>query len=146
VKKVYQSKVSNVHGDCARAVVASLFELRLREVPKFFPDDQQAYKLLKYFQSRGYNPSVFGRKLPGDKGPTLKEVAKFDGGVNGYFYGSVSSQTYDCMHAVVLDKNLNVVHDPNPNGMCLGMGGDYVIDIWTMDDWIIDLNGNFVND
>lgn len=144
MKKVYQSIVSDVDGDCARAVIASLFDLELHEAPPLAPDGQQALNMLKFFESRGYHPSVYNRR-PDQDIPTLEEVAQYDKGVNGYFFAGVPSQTFDCVHAVVVDKNLNIVHDPNPNQLCLNLGPEHVIDIWTMDNWVIDLDGNFKN-
>jgi hypothetical protein len=44
-------------------------------------------------------------------------------GVGGYFYATVYSQlfyerdkgVYNVTHAVIVDRNCNIVHDPNPN-------------------------------
>jgi len=144
MKKVYQSKVSDIDGDCARAVMASLFDKELHEVPSFYPEGSQALEMLNFFSSHGYFPSVYNRR-PDQDIPTLEEVAQYDSGVDGYFFGSVMSQTFDCVHAVIVNKDLKIVHDPNPNGLCLKLGPEDVIDIWTMDNWVIGLDGKFKN-
>jgi len=144
MKKVYQSKVSNVDGDCARAVIASLFDLELHEAPEISSKRGQALDMLNFFGEKGYHPSVYNRR-PDQDIPTLEEVAKYDGGVNGYFFASVPSQTFDCTHAVVVDKDLKIVHDPNPNQLYLNVKPEEIIDIWVMDNWVIDFDGNFKN-
>ena len=151
MKKTYQSKVCNVNGDCCRAVVASLFDKELHEVPEFKSDENQGYELMKFFDSQGYDYSYFNRRPEGytlDSGvlcPTIEEVAKYDGGVNGYFYASVKSQTFEnTTHAVVVDVDLNVVHDPNPNGLALKLKPEDVKGIITVKGWHINFDGEFV--
>ena len=152
MKKVYQSKISNTDGDCCRAAIASLFSVGLDDVPPFYPDGEQGWEVLKFFNEQGYDASFYNRreddaihKTSGTKYKTLEEVAKHDGGVNGYFYGSVKSQTFEgCTHAVIVDTDLNIVHDPNPNQLAMKLGPADVIDIVTVGDWIIDLDNNFV--
>jgi hypothetical protein len=72
----------------------------------------------------------------------LQRVVKFDGGYNGYFYASVPSQTFsDVTHAVIVDTDLNIVHDPNPNQLALNLVPDDVIDIIVMHDMVIGKTG-----
>ncbi|MEK6828925.1 MAG: hypothetical protein AABY15_02280 [Nanoarchaeota archaeon] len=153
MKKVFQSVVCQGTGDCARAAIASLFDKELHEVPKFFPDHTQAFEIVKYFESQGHKPCFFNRREDGhllQSGkicPTIEEVAKYDGGVGGYFYASVPSQTFDgCSHAVIVDIDLNIVHDPNPNQMALNLKPKDVVDIITVGDWHINLEGEFVRE
>lgn len=153
MKKVFQKIVCKGSGDCCRATVASLFDKEIEEVPEFFPDHTQGYELLKYFKSQGYNYSYFNRREEGYKlqsgvlCPTIEEVAKYDGGIGGYFYASVPSQTFkDISHAVVVDVDLNIVHDPNPNGLALKLKPQDIEGIITVCDWYIDFDGKFVKE
>ena len=143
MKKVFQSNICKDDGDCCRAVIASLFEKELNEVPDFVPDGNQGYELMKYFESQGYSYTYFNR-LENAEGPTIEEVAKYDGGIDGYFYASVNSQTFeDTSHAVVVDTNLNIVHDPNPNGLSLTLKPKDVLGIIVVGSWFIGLDGKF---
>jgi hypothetical protein len=153
MKKVFQSRVCDTQGDCCRAVIASLFDKELEGVPEFKPDHSQGYELMKFFQTQGYDYSYFNRRADdytlqsGKSCPTIEEVAKYDGGVGGYFYASVKSQTFEnTSHAVVVDTNLNIVHDPNPNGLALNLGPKDVQGIITVGSWHINLEGEFVKD
>lgn len=152
MKKVFQSKVCSTDGDCCRAVIASLFDKELEEVPEFKPDHHQGYELMKFFDAQGYDYGYFNRRPEGhtlQSGvlcPTLEEAAKYDGGVGGYFYGSVKSQTFEGgSHAVVVDINLNIVHDPNPNGFALKLKPEDVQGIITVRGWHVGSDGNFVD-
>jgi len=137
MKKVFQNRVCKGTGDCCRAVIASLFDKEMDEVPEFFPDRNQGIELLNYFESHGYNPTFYDRTEGGcltpdekRKYPSIEEVAKYDGGIGGYFYASVPSQTFDDVsHAVIVDTDLNVVHDPNPNQKCLNLKPEDVAQI-----------------
>lgn len=61
----------------------------------------------------------------------IKYIAEHDSGFNGYFIGIVKSQTYDkSTHAVIVDKNLNIIHDPNPNQLALKLTPADVIGIY----------------
>ena len=136
MNKVYQSIVDPGKGDCVRAVMASLFDMELLEVPPMPPDENQNFAKQEFLNSKGIEHwCCFHRS---DEEPTLEEVALYDGGINGYFYAAVPSQTFEGVnHAVIVDKNLNVVHDPNPNQLAMKLDPKDVIYIITADDWII---------
>ena len=154
MKKVFQTVVGNgsndsEHGNCMQATVASLLDMELEAVPNFISFDsgngEANIKMWDFFLENGYDPSAFGTfDTPIEK---YREVCELDGGIGGYFYASVKSQTFDgTSHAVVIDSSLNIVHDPNPNGKCLGMELDnsnlnYIL---TFGDWYIDLDGNLI--
>lgn len=62
---------------------------------------------------------------------------KIDGGIDGYYYGVVESRTYkDVLHAVVVDSKLKVVHDPNPNQLCLGLEKENILQIYVKEESI----------
>lgn len=54
MKKVFQSKVSEVDGDCMCAVVSSLLELDLNEVPNFIEYRETSnFEMTKFFFDTG---------------------------------------------------------------------------------------------
>lgn len=119
--KVFQNKVSEIDGDCMRAVVASLLEKNINDVPNFIEHREACYiKMDEHLMKLGYDPFfIYDHDYTTEQ---MIELAKLCGGVNGYFYASVPSQTYkDGSHAVVVDVNLNIVHDPNPNQKALSL-------------------------
>ena len=114
-----------------RAVVASLFDLEIEEVPNFIalPEDSWFRTWRIFWNSNGYS-SVSTCRVKGNE-ENAKAIMKMDGGVNGYFFGVVDSQTFpgECTHAVVIDSNMNIVHDPNPNGLALRLRPEDVLDV-----------------
>lgn len=140
--KVYQTIVDKGNGNCMQATIASLFELELDEVPHFLLEENEGvFGMLKFLLNRGYDPCYINRREEYDT-EFMKKIAKFDGGVNGYFYASVPSQTFsDVSHAVVVDSDLNIVHDPNPNQLALKLTPDDVNGIYTMNDMVIGKTG-----
>lgn len=143
MRKVDQTIVSNINGNCLQAAVASLLDLNLEEVPSFIDAKEKWHQLLWMFMSKnGYED--MGWEYATGINPSLLERMKFDGGWNGYFVGSVPSQTFlNCTHAVIVDINLNVVHDPNPNKLALKCKPEDVLDVIVKGGWIIDLDRNF---
>jgi len=142
MKKIFQTIVDKNHGNCMQAVVASLFDLELNQVPNFIESDSWFIDMMNFFKKQGYSDICPIYKNRHDDKLFLKKVAKFDKGVNGYFYASVPSQTYeDITHAVVVDENLNIIHDPNPNQMALKLNPEDIISIIVVHDMIIGKTG-----
>lgn len=116
-------------GNCMQAVTASLFEMNLEEVPNFVESDRWFYDIWDFYVKNGYNPSYVERRDSNFK--MLHDIAKYDGGINGYFDATVKSQTFEgSLHAVVVDVDLNIVHDPNPNRLALKLKPEDVEAIW----------------
>ena len=137
MKKVYQTVIDRYHGNCMQAVVASLFELELDQVPNFIEEESWYWKMHEFYQERGYQLGTFGGSLE-----MLKTAAKFDGGVNGYFDATVASKIFEGgTHAVVVDMDMNIVHDPNPSGVYLSCKPEEVISINTTKDFIYGKTG-----
>lgn len=114
-----------------QAAIASLFELEYEQVPDFKSLKEGWHNALfqlcedcKYelegtihniaYQDYKY-PDNSGRKNK-DRMPDIKEMP----GIKGLFYASVlsprfynSSDNVPVTHAVIIDKNFNIVHDPN---------------------------------
>lgn len=114
MKPVDQTIVDNGKGDCMRAVCASLFEIDINQVPNFIEFDRLWYFLMSmFFTVRGY-------KI--DHNCYYPESLTYENSIGGYFYASVPSKTYKGVrHAVVIDMNGVIVHDPNPNKLWQGL-------------------------
>ena len=124
MKKVFQEVVDNNIGDCTRAVIASILEVDMDMVPHF---NKWNSKFPGYwftiFTSFMYG---LGWKYISSEhiiDVTRKEPLVFplDGSIDGYFYASVPSKTFENVsHAVVMNTNGVVSHDPNPNQLWSG--------------------------
>lgn len=106
------------HGDCQRAVLASLLELPIEQVPHFLQDangnpDEYWAALQRFCRSHGFVyltvPSRSGGAFFGDEGVIYHEISGPSPRGNGVF------------HAVV-GRNGEVVFDPHPSRE--GLGGD----------------------
>lgn len=132
--KIYQTIVDRHHGNCMQAAIASLFELPLNKVPNFIELGDQWFMIMyNFIKEQGYeftgtlynyNRFRIINNKKGVKTANLKTIfykLKRMEGVNGYFFASVYSPKYynpnedpATTHAVIIDKNLNIVHDVNP--------------------------------
>lgn len=110
-----------------RAVVASLLDLRIEQVPHFglFDTTKERAKskvksgalwwnVFYYFMySNGWEYTGYSR--------LDRDEPNIDDSINGFFYISVPSRTFKGKsHAVVMDAKGVVVHDPSPNKKWLG--------------------------
>lgn len=147
MKKVFQRIICNGKGDCARAAIASLFDEEYDNVPDFGNESEdyetsQANLIRKYFESKGYDHISYVNRHPNDTIEWFKYVLRYDGGINGLFYASVPSQTFpDTSHAVIVNTELEIVHDPNPNGLALLLGPEDVESVLTVSNFLMDKNG-----
>ena len=132
MKKVFQTRTSKDNGNCAQAVIATLFDLEIEDVPDFVGSHHikpMAAEIVKFYRDKGFKAGYI-YKTDHKMGKSLLDIAKNDEGVNGFFYAVVKSKTFEeSLHAVVVDKELNIIHDPNPNGKCLGLQPDDVIQL-----------------
>lgn len=127
-----------------QAVIASLFEVELDEVPEFIKlGERWFFMMKKFFKDRGYPGLTYINRNEVMDTEFLKRVAKFDGGVNGYFYASVPSQLFGdgIGHAVVVDADLNIVHDPSPTQTSMCLTPDDILDIMIVSDIVIGRTG-----
>lgn len=109
--QVDQRNCNQVNGDCMRACIASLLEYPLEAVPNFseIPIPSLAMPtLVNYLWTQGYS-----------LGDNMSEI---DGsGVDSCWMASVPSRSFSgCSHAVIINHEGKVVHDPNPNRNWLG--------------------------
>lgn len=111
--KVYQSIVDKGRGDCMRAVMASMFHLELEAVPHFI-----LYEGHKWIDVFTHWLQAIGHEYIGcGYAEHIQETEE----VNGCYYVAVPSKTFENVwHAVLIDKNGLVIHDPNPNDAYLG--------------------------
>lgn len=175
MKKVYQTIIDSEKGNCMQATVASLFDLNLDDVPHFLEHPNPNGLMMQFFLDRGHGSCFYenresteflwhmNHRPPIDERnkdveeslrrseemrknqPTFKQVAAYDGGINGYFYAVVKSQTFeDTTHAVVCDLDMNIVHDPNPNGNALKLKESDILRIMLTKNFYVDFDGQFV--
>lgn len=133
MKKVFQTIVDKGKGNCMQAAFASLFELDMTAVPNFIAYEGKWFnEFFNFVNTHGYqfdgtlynnkdlllkSPDFYEtNKTPVNRFHQLKDME----GVNGYFYASVYSPNYyikgekrPAMHAVIINKDLEIVHDPN---------------------------------
>lgn len=128
--QIYQQIIDKNHGDCMRAVIASLLELPLFEVPHFLELENTYTELINFVSKKGYEfDSFLYNHLPwGEKKyNTLQKLDPIkDIGIKGFYFAGVYSPKYfnynipldkpypHGTHAVVCDSKFNIVHDPNP--------------------------------
>ncbi len=132
---VFQKIIDRDKGDCMRAAICTLLNIEDCDVPNFTEGDYQRL-LIETLDKNGcdlksmlwnpklnefYNPteSCFV-EIKYNKQLQLPELRNFEG-IDGYFVASVFSPKYfnytdgfHSTHAVVIDKDFNIVHDPNP--------------------------------
>lgn len=136
MKKVYQDIISSVNGNCRAACLASMLEIELSEVPDLHSEDGNRFHKLteEFLKSKGY---LIGNQLFNFDFQRLihpdSDVFKLDSyiehgglefnknysGINGYHLATVCSPANFKwhefnFHAVVIDSEFNIVHDPNP--------------------------------
>lgn len=112
---INQTIVDSQKGDCARAVIASLFELEIEAVPNFMLHQGHIwFDVFYYFiYSLGYQYNGNGHP---------ETISIKDNTINGYCYAVVKSKTFsNSTHAVIINETGLVVHDPNPNKLWEGI-------------------------
>ena len=136
MKRVYQTITDRDNGNCMQAVIASLFDKELPEVPNFIEHESWFPPLRTFIEERGYeycgvkHNKTHSRLLAPTGGcfkgvkwhnPSIitKKCLYEHEGIGGYFDASVLSPHFfdwkdHKRHAVIIDKDFNIVHDPNP--------------------------------
>lgn len=125
MKKVYQTIINKTKGNCMQAAFASLFELPIEKVPDFISMSEDVWfkSMCNFIKDQGYEfrGSLYN---PNDlkNGRNDFDRLKNYKGVNGYHFAAVYSPKYyknkdksPVTHAVIVDNDLNIVHDVNPN-------------------------------
>jgi len=141
MKSVDQTIVLKDDGDCMRACIASLFELSIEQVPHFLRFDCNICKrdvilnkqlagnkselgtinsfsmLWNFLRSLGWDYNGCGYpSYKNESSGVVPNQLNFEDSVDGYFYASVPSRTFENKtHSVIINQIGVVVHDPNPN-------------------------------
>jgi hypothetical protein len=119
MKPVFQSVIDPDRGDCLRAAIASIFDLELEQVPNFRLYGEQAWFKVYWHFLRSLGYEFFGtayRDRHSD--PDRRNYRSID----GFYIASVLSRTFEGrQHAVVINEQGMVAHDPNPNRLWLGV-------------------------
>lgn len=117
---VYQSIVDAKLGDCERAALCSLLEIDPKDVPNFSePENSNPDCFSKVLFDHGYQRVMQLEHSSERYNKSFKSLWEYEG-IKGCFYGTVYSPRFyskenPLCHAVVIDHNFNIVHDPNPN-------------------------------
>lgn len=117
---IFQTIVHKKKGTCLQAAIASLLEMPISKVPNFIAAKDWFHALYEFLTKNGleflgtaYNTrtSTCGEVFDNQ----LDRLRKYPG-VKGIFMATVNSAVFpECTHAVLIDKDLNIVHDPNPS-------------------------------
>jgi len=110
---VQQTDTSKERGDCQRASVATLFDFEIDQVPNFrlFSDEQWWSVFICFIWGIGFEVI-----------DTVDDNTNFEQTIDGYLLASVNSDYGDgYSHAVVINTEGEVVHDPLPTKPNLGM-------------------------
>lgn len=126
---VFQTIISGTNGNCMQAAIASLLDLPLESVPNFKEFGALYFeKVYKFLWDNGYeyhgsirNPKDFGSWGEDRMG----NIAELSPGLDGFYYAIVYSPAFAdfrnfntndsvATHAVIIDSQCNIVHDPNP--------------------------------
>lgn len=133
MKKVYQTSfydpVEGTRGNCTQAVVASILNLPLKEVPPLYPDKNQMQNLLDFMDKFGYvNEGAWYAnriKVGETEEEALLNVIKANPqyGIDGYHivFGMSPRGVH---HVVIYDKN-GLAHDPHPSQSGVKIHGMY---------------------
>lgn len=141
MNKVFQTIIDKDNGNCLQAAIASLLNMKLEDVPHFIEfGDMWISEFQKFLIKNNYEIGDIlynvkhQRLLWGDNEDCFNDVRfaknlmltkanlKKHGGVDGYFYagvispmfGNINNKWYN-QHAVIIDSDMNIIHDPNPN-------------------------------
>lgn len=115
----------NVWGDCMKSAIATLFKLKYEDVPHFVEMDDWHGEFRNFLITQGYvwhgeavNPRCFG--CCGDYN-AMEDKIKNGDSIDGLYFATVYSPKYynrmddlPSRHAVLIDKDFNIVFDPNP--------------------------------
>ena len=165
MNKIYQTIVEAGNGNCVAACVASILNKGLDDIPPLSPDDAQMRNLIDFMKGIGYDykGSLYNKNYWILQHPNsiycfentdwyepqilTKEKISDMSGIDGLFLAVVYSPKFSNFrfgsdrgtHQVIVDKDLNIVHDPNegykdiiryPLSDLLGLNGIIYIEIF----------------
>ncbi len=108
MKPVFQTRYGKNKGNCFQAALASLFELKLEEVPDFcneydLASEEWYRQFVKWLRIRGYTSLPVN--VDNLDRPNYKDC-----------YLLVTGRNKDGVNHCVIYKNGQIVHNPNRNG------------------------------
>lgn len=108
MKRVWQN-IRGQDGNCMQAAVASLLELNLDSVPNFKTFGKMAMRcMIDFMWDNGYSFVMLVRPRHG-----LRLISN-EPGVDGHFFAVVRSvANHGGHHAVIIDRECNIVHPVN---------------------------------
>lgn len=131
---IYQTEINDKTGNCMQAAIASLLDLPLEKVPHFKKANDWFQAMYDFLRENGYDfkGTLYNYEYTPLRGmvneffetPPKNRFAELQNmkGVKGYFFASVCSPKYFDLekqhystHAVLINRDLNIVHDPNPH-------------------------------
>ena len=160
---VYQTIFSKTNGNCLAAVWASLLEKKIEDVPNFVEEKDYFNSLQSYVKPFGltYQRYLINGNRSDLKGNKKKEYQSFAEVLPGYghidqcYEATVFSPAYfdderfksdsnyiPVCHAVIVNKDFKIVHDPNPNyrgikkyplADVIGHNGVIGVSLWRID-------------
>jgi hypothetical protein len=124
MKKVFQRIVDEGKGDCMKCAIATLLNLDYEEVPHFLEFESPNSKMIDFMIDKGFDFEYCLYNYPNSEYSTISDLKDFKG-INGLFYASVFSPKYykeengfeghQVTHAVLINKDFEIVFDPNKN-------------------------------
>ena len=115
---VNQNIVDSVRGDCQRAVVASILGFEMDQVPHFRLFAHPTWWHVFYYFLLACGWEYMGQHFP------ERSTLQLEDSIDGHFMACVPSRTYPAemgiTHAVLIDMQGLVVHDPHPNKLYQG--------------------------
>ena len=107
--RIRQSIVGNERGDCMRAVIASMMEIEIEQVPHFLLFGNKWFSCMySFLRFMGYD--VTYEHYDFDNPFTRRHL------INGCIFAIVKSKSFKkTNHAVLINSVGRVIHDPNPN-------------------------------
>lgn len=118
-----QTIVDSEKGNCMQAVLASLFEKTLDETINVIelPEESWFQDFISWVNENTDFTFETIVNAHDDEDYTYNALKSLYA-INGLFYGVVPSKVFEgCSHAVLIDRNGIVVHDPNPNKLWQGI-------------------------
>lgn len=107
-----------------KCAIATLLGLDYEEVPHFLEFENPNVEMINFIMSFGYEYECCLYNYPNSEYSTIDKLKDFDG-INGLFYASVFSPKYykeenginghQITHAVLVNKDFEIVFDPNPS-------------------------------
>lgn len=145
MKLIHQRIIDERRGDCIQCCLCSLLDLNYEDIPDLFSSGVMGfwYSVERALEDNGYwirtelyNPIIddlykptdycFNPRPKFDDEYSLDRLSEYEG-VNRLYIGIVLSPKYfkwyddlwSATHAVIVNEDCSIVHDPNPNYMDL---------------------------